>query len=218
MLSKLETLAVGVGLYFLFGGGKSKAATAAEKAAVRNSVDGELLKRANQAGARDPWFVIFTEDSHPPLDHDIAAAVCRWIGIESSGNPLDVSSSGERGLVQITKTSALTEGALTQAEWDAMISPTTSPQEHARIAWKIIEWCWDRAKKYVAGGKAKDAIDQLWYAKMYHQRPVDVRDGKMTGDAAADSRRLEQTWAGDTQRIHYLHAANVVAWNSVLPP
>ena len=215
MLSKWELTGIGVALWFLFGESKSKAATASQE---RSSVDDELLKRANQAHAHDPWFAIFTQDSHPPLDADIAAAICRWIGIESSGNPLEVSSSGERGLVQITKTSALTEGALTSAEWDAMISPTTSPQEQARIAWKIIEWCWDRAKKYVAGGVAKDAIDQLWYAKLYHQRPVDVRDGKLTGDAAADSRRLEHEWAGSTQRLHYLHAANVVAWNSVLPP
>lgn len=214
MLSKLETAGVAGLLWLLFGGGKSKAATAAEERAI----DAELLKRANQPHARDPWFEIFTQDSHPPLDPDIAAAVCRWIGIESSGNPLEVSPSGERGLAQITKTSALTEKALTPAEWDAMISPTTSPQEQARIAWKVIEWCWERAKKYVAGGAARDAIDQLWYAKLYHQRPVDVRDGKLTGDAKADSRRLETTWAADPKRLRYLHAANVVAWNSVLPP
>jgi hypothetical protein len=213
VLSTWEQIGVGALLYFLLGG-KSKAATATQERAV----DGELLRRANQGHASDPWFAIFTQDSHPPLDHDIAAAVCRWIGIESSGDPTAVSSSGERGLVQITKTSALTEGALTQAEWDAMISPTTSPQENARIAWKIIEWCWDRAKKYVAGGVAKDAIDQIWYAKLYHQRPVDVRDGKLTGDAAADSRRLEKTWSGDPMRLRYLHAANVVAWNSLTPP
>ena len=212
MLSKFELGGIAVGLYFLFR--KSPAALAAEGRAI----DGNLLSRANQAHAHDPWMAIFTMDLSPPLSPDIAAAVCRWIGIESSGDPLAVSSQGERGLTQITKTSALTEKALTQAEWDALSSVTTSDIDRARLAWKIVEWCWDRAKKYVAGGQARDAIDQLWYAKMYHQRPVEVRDGAMTGDAAADSRRLEAAWASDPKKIRHLHAANVVAWDSVLPP
>jgi len=212
MLSKPEMVGLAVGLYLLTK--KTAAAVAAEVKAI----DPALLARANQAHAHDPWFAVLTEDLHPPLPEDIAAAVCRWIGIESSGDPLAVSSQGERGLTQITHTSAITEKALTQAEWDALISPTTSPQDQARLAWKIVEWCWDRAKKYVAGGHARDAIDQLWYAKMYHQAPVEVRDGKMTGNAAADSARLERAWASDAKKIRHLHAANVVAWNSVLPP
>lgn len=211
MLSKLETAGV-AGLLWLIFGSKSKAATPEGVAAFGTN----LLRRANQPS--DPWLDIFLHDSHPNLDPDIAAAVCRWIGIESSGNPLAVSSQGERGLAQITRTSALTEKALTQAEWDAMVNPTTSPQEHARIAWKVIEWCWQRASKYLPNGKARDAIDQIWYAKMYHQRPVDVRDGGMTGDAAADSRRLAVKWAGDEKRVHGLVSANVVAWNSIVPP
>lgn len=211
MLSKLETAGVGLLLWFLLKEGTSKAATPAERLAV----DGDLVRRANQAGAH-AWIAILVQQLELP--EDIAEAAARWFGIESSGNALAVSSAGERTLAQITRTSALKEGGLTQAQWDSAIDPSLSPGQQAKLGWDVIEWCWSRAKKYVPNEHARDAIDQLWYAKIYHQAPVEMRDGKMTGDAAADSRRLESAWAGDGKKIHHLHAANVVAWGSVLPP
>jgi hypothetical protein len=211
MLTTPEWLGVGWMLYQL-----TKPSPAQVKATVAK-VDAKLLARANQPAAQG-WFGVLTQADGLDLPPDIAEAVCRWFGLESSGDPLAVSTAGERTLAQITKTSALTEGALTQAEWDGSINPALSPHNQAALGWKVIEWCWARAKKYIPGGQAHDAIDQLWYAKMYHQRPVDVRDGKMTGFAMDDSHRLEQQWANDPTQLHGLHAADVVAWNTLVAP
>src|SRR6185312_1635156 len=117
-----------------------------------------------------------------------------------------VSSQGERGLAQITKTSALKEGALTQAEWDALGNVETNMQDDARIARKVIAWTYLRATKWIKVPPI-DPIEQIWYAKLYHQSPVDVRDAKMTGDALADAARLEKEWSTDGKKLHYLHAA-----------
>jgi hypothetical protein len=201
----------GLAALLLLGGGK------ALSAAELSAADKKLLDRANQERAAY-WLRVLTDGSGLNLPTETAMAVARWFGIESGGNALAVSSAGERGLAQITKTSALTEGALTQAEWDAMINPKTTDEEQVRIAWKVIEWCYRRATKYIHGALPTNEIDQIWYAKLYHQRPVDVRDAQLTGEARADAARLEMEWAGDATKLHRLHAANVVAWNSLSPP
>jgi hypothetical protein len=213
-LSRSDWLGLGlIGGLFLLGTKKSQAATEKEASAA----DAKLLTRANQEKAAK-WIDILTDAGGLNLPYSVAAAVARWFGIESGGNPLAVSSQGERGLAQITKTSALTEGALTQKEWDALIDKNTSSAEQARINWKIIEWCYTRASKYLThGAPPTDPIEQIWYAKLYHQRPVDVRDAELTGEAKADAFRLEMEWAGDA-KLHRLHAANVVAWNALTPP
>ncbi len=98
-----------------------------------------------------------------------------------------------------------------------MADVTTSSQEHARIALKVIGWCYVRATKYIKVPPI-DPIEHIWYAKLYHQSPVEVRDAKLTGDALADAARLEKEWASDGKKLHHLHAANVVAWGSLQPP
>lgn len=216
MLSKWEIAAlVGGGIYLLSKPSKaaSKAAAATTKVAVAKN-DESLVKRADQPAAKE-WVAILVDDLGE--SESVAEAMARWFGIESSGDSLAVSSEGERGLAQITKTSALKEGALTQAEWDSLIAPTTSFQDRARLAIKVIDWCYLRASKYIKVPPV-DPIEHIWYAKLYHQSPVEVRDGKLTGDAFADANRLEKDWAGDAKKLHHLHAANVVAWGSVLPP
>lgn len=210
MLSKWEIGALVAGGWLLLSSKSSSAATVK----VNKKTDDDLVKRANQARAEE-WSPILVYDLGVPQAE--ADADVRWFGIESSGDPLTPSKNGERGLAQITKTSALTEGALTQKEWDAMADVTTSMQEQARIALKVIAWCYERATKYIKTPPI-DPIEHIWYAKLYHQSPVDVRDGKLTGDAHADAARLEKAWANDGKRLHYLHAANVVAWGSVVPP
>lgn len=209
MLTKWEIAAlVGGGIYLL-----SRPSKAATKAAVTKN-DSDLVRRANQGRAKE-WVPILVYDLGIPEAEAEAAA--RWFGIESSGDPHAVSSEGERGLAQITKTSALKEGALTQKEWDAMADVTTSDQEQARIALKVIAWCYQRATKYIKVPPI-DPIEQIWYAKLYHQSPVEVKNAKLTGDALADAARLDKEWSGDAKKLHHLHAANVVAWGSVLPP
>lgn len=219
MLTKWEIAALVGGGYLLLSS-KSKAATTATKAAVAKT-DDDLVKRANQSRAQE-WVPILVYDLGEP--EATAEAIARWFGIESSGDPRAVSSQGERGLAQITHTSAITEKALTDAEWAAMGDPDkpanaglTKNQDDARIGVKVIDWCYQRATKYLKTPPI-DPIEHIWYAKLYHQSPVEVRDAKLTGDAHADAARLEKDWAADAKKLHHLHAANVVAWGSVLPP
>lgn len=215
MLSNKESAAALLGLFLLTRGKGAKAMPTTH--AQQASADAKLLSRANQPSALK-WVDVLIDPAGLNLPVAVAEAVARWFGIESAGNPLAVSSQGERGLAQITKTSALTEGALTAAEWAAMIDPATTQDEQVRIAWKVIQWCYRRATKYIHGAPPTDEISQLWYAKLYHQRPVDVRDAELTGEAIADAHRLEMEWAGDPGKLHRLHAANVVAWGALSAP
>jgi hypothetical protein len=220
VLSNKESAAALLGLFLL---SRAKSAKATPRTpAEQVKADSELLKRANQPGALK-WVDLLTDPAGLNLPLAVAEAAARWIGIESgghgAGDPKGVSSQGERGLAQITKTSALNEGALTKAEWDSLADKNTSQDEQARIAWKVMQWCYSRATKYIHGAPpAHDQIAQLWYGKLYHQRPVDVRDAELTGEAAADAHRLEMEWAADPAKLHRLHAANVVAWNSLTAP
>jgi hypothetical protein len=215
MLSKWEILGIGAGIWFFGREGSASAATSSKTPKTTGAKgDADLLKRANQSRARE-WVPILVDDLGE--SQAVAEAIARWFGIESSGNPRAVSSAGERGLAQITKTSALTEKALTQAEWDHMADVTSSLQDDARVGIKVIDWCYLRASKYLKVPPI-DPIEHIWYAKLYHQSPVEVRDAKLTGDAPADAARLETAWSSDAKKLHHLHAANVVAWGTIAPP
>jgi hypothetical protein len=146
---------------------------------------------------------------------ELAGALARWAGIESSGNPTAVSSLGERGLMQAGPQS-VDEGALSPDQWDALINPDTGPSTHAGIAMHYVDWLYGRAARYIKAPPT-GALDQLWYAKLYHQRPVDVRDGKMHGPAIPMARELARRWARDPKAMHRLRAANVVAWGTPTP-
>jgi hypothetical protein len=209
MLTKWEIGGLAVVGYLLI----SKTSKAATSPGGSMS-EADLLRRANQTRAQE-WVPIMVYDLDVPEAQAEAAA--RWFGIESGGDPEAVSSQGERGLSQVTKTTALTEKALTPTEWAALADVTTSMQDDARIALKVIHWCYQRATKHLHTPPT-DPIDQLFYAKLYHQSPVDVRDAKLTGNALEDSARLETVWSSDAKKLHYLHAANVVAWNDLHAP
>lgn len=187
--------------------GKKPSGTDARPADAAADDGAKLVARATQP-ATERWVTLFQQQDVPP---ELARALARWAGIESSGNPLAVSSKGERGLLQCTKTTALTEGALTSAEWEAMANPSTTGEEHARIAYKLANWLWQRARKLIANAP-DDYISAAWYAKLYHQRPVDVRDGKLHGPALLMSRELAERWKNDRKKMHRLRAANVVAF------
>lgn len=85
--------------------------------------------------------------------NDAGAAAARWIGIESGGDPRNVSTLGERGLAQIMERSLPGLG-MTRAEFDAMISPRTTDDQHADMAAKIIRNTVLKADK--AGMRAPD--------------------------------------------------------------
>lgn len=199
----------------LLGGGTALAATRKKEEKITADVDGvRLVSRANQATAHD-WVGRFMNADAP---QQLAEGLSRWAGIESSGNPLALSKIGERGLLQIGLQSALRESppALSALEWEALASKNTTSEMHARIAMKIANWMWARAKRYVAD-PPNDFASALWYGKLYHQRPVDVRDGKMHGPALPMAIELKNRWSGDAAKMHRLRAANVVAWGQPDP-
>jgi hypothetical protein len=193
-------------------GGKKPSGSDARTSSKAADDGAKLLARANQP-ATERWVTLFQQQDVPA---ELARALARWAGIESSGDPHAVSSKGERGLLQVTKTTALTEGALSSAEWDQLGNPSTTNEEHARIAYKLANWLWQRAKKHVANAP-EDYISAAWYAKLYHQRPVDVRDGKMHGPALLMARELAERWKSDAKKMHRLRAANVVAFGMPEP-
>ena len=206
-------------------GGSSKAeAPTGGPAAKRDDTSAEdalLVKRANLPAAL-AWRPDFVAHG---LTDTLAAALSRWAGIESSGNPLAASKLGERGLLQCSKATALMKGGpYTQIEWDALADPKTSRDEHVRLAIQLYEWLRARALSHVADPPSDEASG-VWYAKLMHQWPADFI-GKtsvhMHGAAPEMAAELEARWAsGAPHSLHRLHAANVVAfglpqaWGSV---
>jgi len=221
-LSKQDTaIAAGVALLLIAGGKKVLAATKPgassppPKPPLDPKADGEaLMKRANQKAAA-AWAVTFASVPDHPVSPLSAAALARWAGIESSGNATKPSRLNERGLMQAGP-QTVAEGGLTQPEWDALISPSTSKLQHAALAIKYVDWLAQKAFTYVPKPPV-DPVEIIWYAKLWHQRPVDVRDSGLTGDAIADARTLAQKWAADPKAMHRLRAANVVAWGTPTP-
>lgn len=206
-----DDLLIGLALWLLGKGGKGSSAPAETKRVAAD--DGQkLVARATQ-DATKKWVALFQQADVPQL---LAEALARWAGIESSGNPTAVSSLGERGLLQLGK-AMQSDGALSQAEYDKLIAPGTTNEEHARLAYKLANWITQRALKHVKNPPT-DYISAVWYAKLYHQWPVDVRDGGMHGPAALMARELADRWKADAKRMHRLRAANVVAWGTPEPP
>jgi hypothetical protein len=202
-------IAVGIGLLLMAGGGVALASTSRKKNPAECDA---LIKRANQPTAKR-WADIFArqQTSSGPISRDLAEALSRWAGIESSGNPLSESTLDERGLMQAGPQS-VSEGAISQSDWVALTDPDTSDDERAAISIHYVDWLYGRAARFLTTPPT-NAVDQLWYAKLYHQRPVDLRDGHMHGDAPSMSRELALRWANDPKALHRLRAANVVAWN-----
>lgn len=202
-------------LALLGGGGAAVAATRKRDDAADEATDGaRLVSRANLDAAR-AWVPQFVRGGAPQA---LAEALARWAGIESSGNPLAVSRLGERGLMQISEQEALKEKppALMWSEWMDMTRRETPPEQHARIAQQIASWEWTRAKRLVKSPPT-DFTSGVWYAKLYHQRPVDFRSVVMHGPALPMARELAIKWKGDPAKMHRLRAANVVAWGRPNP-
>jgi hypothetical protein len=172
----------------------------------------DLVRRANLPAAL-AWYPDFVAHG---MSADVAHALCRWAGIESSGNPLANSKLGERGLLQCSKATALMAGGpYTQVEWDSLADKTTTRDTHARLAVQLYEWLKKRALGYVKDAPGGE-LDGVWYAKMMHQWPADFH-GKasvsMHGPAADMARELGARWAtGAPHSLHRLRAANVVAF------
>jgi len=170
-------------------------------------VDDALVRRANQPRAR-AWSQAFQQLGVPRSQAD---AYARWAGIESSGNPLAISPIGERGLFQITASTA--KNTISPQDWEAMVRPTTARAEHARMALAQARIYEGRAKR-MTRKFSSDPLSQIWYAKAWHARPGDFRSREMHGDARSMARALETKYQGDARALRRLHAANVVAFGT----
>jgi hypothetical protein len=197
-------------LAFLFFAGK-RGGGGTSSTSQSSQTGADLLRRANAAQAA-AWFDTFM--SVPGTTADQARAYARWAGIESSGDPLAISPIGERGLFQITRTTA--KGTVTTQEWEAMIRPTTSREEHARMALAQLAIYWWRAQRLIKNVPSDDA-SVIWYAKMWHSQPADFNGKIMHGSALAMARQLASTWSSDPDRMYRLRVANVIAFGDPKP-
>lgn len=194
----------------------TQAPVKAQKAAEALTDISDLQKRANQEQAQ-AWIPDLEANG---IGENLARALARWIGIESSGfgagDPRGVSKIGERGLLQITPTTA--KEALTPQEWQALSDPATPRKEQARIAIKQFRWHVEKAKKYVKEWPGDDTYDSVFYAKLHHARPKDLSDSKLSGTAAVSARALLQKWKNDPAALKRLAAASVITWGTINPP
>lgn len=195
-----------VGAVLLLGSGSVSVLPAKKK---RDDVDEDQSLVARAATGRN-WADVFERAGASPT---IAAGLARWIGIESGGNPLAVSRLGERGLLQAlpsTRTAFFSD-----AEWAELANKATTPERHAQLALKEFAWLLEQAKKKVADIPDGDEAGQLFYAKLYHQRPKDLTDVKLSGSGAAGNAILATTWGSKAPNSdHRRKAAAVVAWGN----
>jgi hypothetical protein len=193
-------------LLLMLGGKKTSGnGTSARASGQAAQSDATLLSRANSPRAL-AWAITF---QNAGVSKGIAEAWARWAGIESGGNPLAVSPIGERGLFQITKTTA--KGTVTPAEWEAMVRPSTAREEHARMALSQAAKYWQRAKTMIKNPPT-DPVSKIWYAKMWHSRPADFNGHIMHGAALDMARQLQQQWKDDAEKMYRLRVANVIAF------
>jgi len=170
-----------------------------------------LMRRANQRRARD-WAPDLEKAGASPK---LARALARWIGIESSGKPLVLSRIGERGLLQATRTTALKEKLFTPGEWEKLRSPASSRAFHAAMAMKQYKFHRRRARRWVSNKPPLSSIDWVYYAKMHHTRPRDLREGKVHGPALPMARDLWTRGRGQPRRRQRLALANVSRFGKV---
>ncbi len=184
--------------------------TKTERPVVSISRRWPLERRAQQKRARG-WIPDLKRQGAPP---DVAEGLARWIGIESSGEPLARSSIGERGLLQATKSSG--RRIFTPAEWEKLASQATARSEHARLAMKQYRYHKRRAKRWVSNPPHYKSADWIWYAKLHHTRPVMLRRGKVHGPAQPMARDLWTRWKGEGPKVRQrLALANVSAFGRV---
>jgi len=169
--------------------------------------DQSLIARA-ATGRR--WAPIFESAGASPT---IAEGLARWVGIESGGNPLAVSKLGERGLLQALPTTR--KSFFTDAEWDELGNPVTTEERHAELALKEFAWLLAQARTRIPGIDDDDEAGQLFAAKLYHQRPKDLWDAKLTGPGVAANAQLSLLWGKKAPNSeHRRKAAAVVAWGT----
>lgn len=196
----------------LLGGKKAQAAPAnrrrpatPEEAAA---ADGAALVRRATAPQAVQWQPLFSGQGLPDAT---SSSLSRWAGIESSGNPLAVSKLGERGLLQCMESTGIGGKIYSPGEWAALADPATAAETHAQLAVKLYRAMWERAAKLMTNPPS-DPVDQLFYAKLFHQWPRDFKTEKMHGPALPMAVELAKRWADKPKSLHRLRAASVVAF------
>jgi len=186
----------------------------ARKAALASALDdnAQLMTRATQPRAA-AWAADFEAAGAGPA---LAAALSRWTGIESGGNPNSHSVLDERGLLQVGPRDHGPGKAVTDAEWEALLDPETPRATHADIALHAWQWYAKEAEKFVKG-MPPEPIDRIFYAKLRHQRPLDLKHWRMHGPARLMSMSQEGKLRGQPKTLHRLHAANIIAFGDVSP-
>lgn len=177
---------------------------------VTISSPSQLVTRATQSRAM-AWAPYFVDVGEIPA---VADALARWGGIESSGEP-QTSRLDERGLLQVGP-QTVSEGGMSQADWDALLDPNLLPNEQVRISSGYWRWLARRAASHLAQVPA-DPIDQVWFAYQYHQRPKDFTQwGQLPGNAAQASAYLlaRAHTNNDLELAKRTTASNVVAWGT----
>jgi hypothetical protein len=217
----IDPVLIGLGLAFLLSQ-KGKNVGPPSGAGVRESISSpaEFINRATQPKAM-AWSPYFVDVGEIPA---VADALSRWAGIESSGDPLAISVLNERGLLQVGP-QTISEGGISQSDWDALTSPDTLPNQQAVIASHYWRWLLKRAATHLAGlPPDNDPVGQVWFAYQYHQRPRDFTQwGPLPANAAQASAYLigRGRLNNDMDLVKRVTASNVVAWglpDSPLPP
>jgi hypothetical protein len=194
---------------------KGSAVTAPKKQAkAADALDriSKLQARANQATAQ-AWIPDLVKAGASPA---LAAMLARWIGIESSGIPTKPSPAGEYGLLQLMP-STVKDAGFTPAEWAAMKSPATSRDVQAHLALKQFAYHQARAEKTVPHWPGNAAGESVFYSKLHHARPADLKAIALTGNARADAAALTAKWKNDPAALVRLAAANVITWGTATP-
>jgi hypothetical protein len=143
----------------------------------------------------------------------LADALSRWAGIESGGDASALSSLGERGLLQAGK-QTVSEGGMSQADWDEYGQADGLPNTQASLSSKYAAWLFSRAAKHL-DSPPTDPIDEVWFAYQYHQRPKDFTQwGKLPSKASDASSYLTARGKAnsDPNLIKRVNASDIVAW------
>jgi hypothetical protein len=195
-----------VGGLLLFGGTTAVAALPSRK---EDPVQ-DGLQLVNRARTGERWASVFESIGASPT---LAAGLSRWVGIESGGNPRAVSRLDERGLLQALPTTR--KAFFNDAEWAELGDPATTDQRHAELAMKEYAWLLGQAKRYAKNVPDGDDGGSLFYAKLYHQRPKDMTDVKLSGSGAAANALLAAAWGAKAPNSdHRRKAAAVVGWGN----
>ena len=208
----IDPILIGLGLAFLLSR-KGKQSGDGSGAHLRESISSpsEFVNRATQARAM-AWSPYFIDVGEIP---SVADALSRWSGIESGGDPLAISVLNERGLLQVGP-QTMSEGGISQADWDALTNPDTLPNTQAVIASHYWRWLLTRAATHLPSlPPDNDPAGQVWFAYQYHQRPKDFTQwGQLPSNAAQASAYLMARGHlnNDAELIKRVTASNVVAW------